>query len=151
MRAWAPLGMALAALACSPTTTRSRVTPFPESPHAEVRADRPESTERLLAVLVADSIPVARHSLRDGWIETAWLDTAGMRPTTARPYGTGIVKLRGWVDPGRIGYSVVTLEGSWRALADPSLPDRELERPLPANHPVRQRLDTLLARIPKGR
>jgi hypothetical protein len=74
-----------------------------------------------------------------------------MRPTSARPHGTGVVKLRGWVDPGRIGYSVITLEGTWRALADPSLPDRELERPLPPNHPVRSRIDTLLTRIPRDR
>jgi hypothetical protein len=116
-----------------------------------VRASQQETSERLMAVLAADSLPVARHSVRDGWVETAWLDTAGMRPTSARPLGQGIVKLRGWVDPGRVGYSVVTLEGTWRALADPSLPERELEQPLPPNHPVRQRIDSLLARIPKGR
>lgn len=145
------VGMALAALACSPTTTRSRITPFPEAPTAEVRADRPATTQRLLNVLAADSIPVARYSLRDGWIETAWLDTAGMQPTRARPSGMGIVRLRGWVDPGRIGYSVVTLEGAYRLMSDPSLAERELEQPLPPNHPVRMRIDTLLARLPKDR
>lgn len=145
------VGMTLAILACSPVTSRSRVVPFPEAPTAEVRADIPRTTERVLAVLAADSIPVARYSLRDGWIETAWLDTATMRPTQARPQGEGIVRLRGWIDPGRIGYSIVTLEGASRVMNDPSLPERELERPLRPNHPVRMRIDTLMSRIPTGR
>lgn len=141
----------LAILACSPTTTRSRVTPFPEAPTAEVRADLPTTTQRVLDVLAADSIPIARYSLRDGWLETPWLDTAGMRATTSRVDGQAIVRLRGWIDPGRVGYSVVTLEGAFKLMSDPSLPERELERPLPPNHPVRMRLDTLLARLPKDR
>lgn len=145
------MGTAFAIVACSPVTTRSRIAPFPEAATVEVRAPVPEATERLLAVLAADSIPVARYSLRDGWFETAWLDTTTMHPTTVRPQGEGIVRLRGWVNPGRIGYSVVTVEGAWRVMNDPSVPERELEQPLRPNHSVRMRIDTLVARIPTGR
>jgi hypothetical protein len=74
--------------------------------------------------------------LRDGYIETAWLDSATGRPTTRRPIGTGVVRLRAWADPGRPGNTVLTVETLYRPLADPSLPERELERQVPLVHPT---------------
>jgi len=71
--------------------------------------------------------------------------------TDTRPIGTDIVRIRGWVNPGKEGFSVIIVEGAYRQMADPSLPERELERPLPPGHPVQVRIDSLLARIPTNR
>lgn len=141
----------LAVLSCSPFSSRPRITPFPEAQQLEVRTTIPEATGRLITALTNDSIPLIKQTTRDGYVESPWLDSATMRPTSARPVGPGFVKLRGWVDPGRVGYSVITVEGAYRRMADPSRPERELESPVPENHPVRFRIDSLLARIPTAR
>lgn len=136
---------------CDPNTTRPRIAPFPEDPAIEVRTRVPSATERLVRAMTADSIPIAVQSTRDGWVETPWLDAATLKPTSARPIGTDIVRIRGWVNPGKEGFSIITVEGAYRPYADPSLPERELERPLPKDHPVQVKLDSMLARMPKGR
>jgi hypothetical protein len=145
------LGLLMLLVACDPNTTRPRITPFPEDPSIEVRAKIPPATERLIRALTVDSIPIAFQSLKDGWVETPWLNAATLKPTDARPIGTDVVRIRGWVDPGKEGFSIITVEGAYRPFADPSLPGRELERPLPKDHPVQVKLDSMLARIPKGR
>ncbi|MBP2648152.1 MAG: hypothetical protein H6Q77_1776 [Gemmatimonadetes bacterium] len=138
-------------LACNPNTTRPRVVPFPEDASTEVRAKVPAATERLIRAMTVDSIPIASQSLRDGWVVTPWLDAETLKPADARPIGTGIVRIRGWVNPSKEGFSTIIVEGAYRPYADPSLPERELERPLPKDHPLQARLDSLVARIPKGR
>jgi hypothetical protein len=89
--------------------------------------------------------------IRDGFLETPWLDARTGRPTSGRRLGPDVVRLRGWVDPSRPGYSDLTVEAVYRPLADPSLPERELERELPPDHPVAKRLaammDTLTTRF----
>jgi hypothetical protein len=152
LASWRPgVILLLAILSCSPFSNRPRITPFPEASQVEVRTKVPEATQRLITALTNDSIPLIKQTTRDGYVESPWLDSATMRPTSARPVGPGVVKLRGWVDPGRVGYSVITVEGAYRRMADPSLPERELESPVPENHPVRFRIDSLLARIPTAR
>ena len=84
-------------------------------------------------------------------METPWLNAETLRPTDARPIGTDVVRIRGWVNPGKEGFSIIIVEAAYRPIADPSLPERELERPLPKDHPVQVKLDSMLARIPKGR
>jgi hypothetical protein len=137
--------------ACDPNTTRPRVVPFPEDATTEVRAKIPVATERLLAALAADSVPIKFSSTRDGYVETPWLDAGTLRATDARPIGSDIVRIRGWVNPGKEGFSVIIVEGAYRQMADPSLPERELERPLPKDHPTQVRIDSLVARIPTNR
>ncbi len=136
---------------CDPNTTRPRVVPFPEDAQTEVRAKTPAATERLLAALAADSVPIRFSSTRDGYVETPWLSAETLTATDARPIGADIVRIRGWVNPGKEGFSIIILEGAYRTLADPSMPERELERPLPKDHPVQVRIDSLVARIPTGR
>ncbi len=141
----------LSVVSCNPNTTRPRIQPFPEAAETQVRAKIPGATERLLAALAADSIPVRFSSTRDGYVETPWLDATTLQPTKARPIGLGVVRIRGWVDPAKEGYSFIIVEGAYRPFADPSLPERELERPLPTLNPVRNRIDSLVARIPTNR
>jgi len=141
----------LSLVACNPNTTRPRIVPFPEDASIEVHAKIPAATERLIRALTVDSIPIAAQSTRDGWVETPWLSAETFRSTDARPIGTDIVRIRGWVNPAKEGFSTIIVEAAYRPYADPSLPGRELERPVPKDHPAQVRLDSMLARIPKGR
>ncbi len=143
--------LATAALlaACRPNTTRPAITPYPEAAGVEIRLRPPEATRRLAEALQADSLPPSRVRVRDGYIETAWLDSATGAPTARRPIGTGVVRLRAWADPGRPGNSVLTVETLYRPLADPSLPERELERQVPRTHPTAVKVEQVLAALLK--
>jgi hypothetical protein len=133
--------------ACRPDTTRPAITPYPEAAGIEIRLRSPEATRRLAEALQADSLPPARVRLRDGYLETAWLDSATGQPTTRRPLGTSVIRLRAWADPGRPGNTVLTVETLYRPLADPSLPERELERQVPRTHPAAVKVERILAAL----
>lgn len=139
------LGTALATLAlggpaCQPSTTRPTFAPVPEAAAVEIRLGVPAATERLAAALRADSIPITRIEARDGYIETPWFDPVTGRPTTRRPLGPDVVRVRGWVDPTRARHSVLTVETVLRSIDDPSLPARELETAAPEGHPAVERV-----------
>jgi hypothetical protein len=136
-------------LACQPGTTRPSFTPLPEAEAVEVRLSREEATRRLAERMESDSIPAARVDLRDGFIESRWFDPATGAPSTRRPIGTGIVRVRAWSDPGRPGFSILTVETVYRPLADPSLPERELEREVPGDHPVAAKVRVALQEMVK--
>ena len=123
-------------LACQPATTRPTFTALPEAETVEIRLSPTEATRRLADVMRDDSIPAARVEVRDGFIESRWFDPSTGQPTKSRPIGTRIVRVRAWADPGRPGFALVTVETVYRAMADPSLPQRELERQVPRDHPV---------------
>jgi hypothetical protein len=145
-----PALVALALLAaCKPDTTRPAVTPYPEAAGVEIRLRPQEATRRLAEALQADSLPPAQVRLRDGYLETKWLDSATGRPTGRRPLGTDVVRLRGWADPGRPGFTVLTVETLYRPLADPSLPERELERQVPREHPTALKVEQVLQAMVK--
>jgi hypothetical protein len=140
-----PRWIVVAALAaCRPDTTRPAITPYPEAAGVEIRLRPPEATRHLAEALQADSLPPRRVRLRDGYIETAWLDSATGQPTRRRPLGTGVIRLRAWADPGRPGNTVLTVETLYRPLADPSLPERELERQVPRTHPTAVKVGQIL-------
>ena len=130
--------------ACKPDTTRPAIMPYPEAAVVEIRLRPQEATRRLAEALQADSLPPTRVKLRDGYLETRWLDSATGRPTGQRPLGTHVVRLRGWADPGRPGFTVLTVETLYRPLADPSLPERELERQVPRTHPTAVKVEQIL-------
>ena len=131
--------------ACSPATRRPAFGPVPESRSAALEVTIPDATRRLAESLRAAGIPLERVELRDGYVESAWFDTAGMKPAKGRPLGAGVVRVRGWVDPSEYGFSQMTVEAVYRPAADPSLPARELERAVPYDHPTRRRLREALA------
>jgi hypothetical protein len=130
--------------ACRPDTTRPAITPYPDAAGVEIRLRPPEATRRLAEALQAESLPPRRVRLRDGYLETAWLDSATGRPTSRRALGTGVVRLRAWADPGRPGNAMLTVETLYRPLADPSLPERELERQVPPTHPTAVKVQGVL-------
>ena len=146
-RALAALGLLAA---CQPHTTRPSFTPMPEAAATEIRLRPAEAITSLAEALRADSLVPARVRVRDAYLETAWLDSATGEATRRRPIGTGVVKVRAWADPGRPGNSLLIVETLYRPLADPSLPERELERQVPPEHPtalkVERALEALLKR-----
>lgn len=130
--------------ACYPATTRPTFVALPQAVSKEVELFIPDATRQLAVALNADGIPVRRTEPRDGWLETGWFDSATLKPTTARPLGEGVVKIRGWVDPSRPNHSTITVEAVYRPMADPSRDARSLEVQLPSNHPVAMRVFRIL-------
>ena len=140
----------LLALGCHPNTTRPTFPPLPGAPFAELRLTVPRATGIVADAMRQDSLPVSIVQPRDGLIETPWFDAKTFAETDARRLGPDVVQVRAWLDPTKPGSSRVTMETVYRPLADPSLPDRELDRLVPSDHPVGKRvgdLITALARV----
>ena len=121
---------------CQPVTTRPPFPPVPEAASTEIRLSPSEATRLLAEALKADSIPPARIELRDTWLETGWFLASTGQPVHHRATGPNVVRVRAWADPTHPGNSKVVVETVYRPLADPSLPQRELDRQVPRNHPV---------------
>ena len=97
-----------------------------EAAITEVRLPAREATRLLAEALQADSIPGPGGELRDGWLETGWFDAATGRRTGRRPIGPAwCASAPGPTRPVRATASHV--ETIYRPLADPSLPERELD------------------------
>ncbi len=143
------LAMTVAALACSPATTRPYYPPVTGAAQAEVELEVKSATGALADVLKSDSLPVTRVEVRDGFIETAWFDARTKQPTHARRLGPEVVQVRAWVDPTRSGYSRLTVETIYRPLADPSRSPRDLDRQVPADHPVGKRMEEIVTELAK--
>ena len=141
-------GLLAAAAACQPNTTRPAFSPVPEAAGTEVRLPMSQATQRLAEALKADSIPVRKVQIRDGYLETGWFVTATRRPAAGvRALGPKVVRVRAWADPARPGSSQLTVETVYRPLRDPSLPDRELEREVAPDHPVALKVVGALQRL----
>ena len=123
---------------CLSSNARPGFTPMPEARSADVELDPIEATKLLAENLQDAGIPVTKIAPQDGYFETAWFDTASKQPASAASLGAEVVRIRGWATPSRHGWSTVTVETVYRAVADPSLPERELERSVPYAHPTRQ-------------
>jgi hypothetical protein len=144
------IGVGCVAAACQPNTTRPSFTPLPEAAGTEVRLSVPEATRHLAEALRADSIPTQKVRLRDGYIETAWFEARSGRVVRGRrAVGPGIVRVRAWADPARPGSSELSVETLYRPLADPSLPERELERQVARDHPVAVKVEAALQELVK--
>lgn len=140
LRVSSALGLA-AALACNPNTLRAPFGPLPQAVELELELPMAEAMQVIAGVLRLDSIPVSLERLRDGYIETGWFEARTGLPTAARPLGVEVVRVRGWATAGRVGHTDIKLEVVYRPMADPSRPSRDLERIVPAEHPVARRLE----------
>lgn len=138
---------AAAALACRATTQRPPFQPFPATQPIEVELEMAEATDTLARRLAADSIPVGRVVPADGYLETPWFDAASGTPTSRRPVGPEVVRVRGWVTPSKAYHSEVQVEAVYRPVADPSLDERELERVVSDSHPATLRVRRVLQGI----
>ena len=106
-------------------------------PPTEVRLPAARGHPALAEALRADSIPAtrlepARRLARDRLVRLR------DRPATKhRPIGLeASCACAAWADPTRPGSSKLFVETVYRPVADPSLPERELDRQVPRDHPV---------------
>lgn len=134
---------------CQTATTRPGYGPLPGSPTAEVRLTQARATSVLAEALRTDSIPVKRVEEIDGLIESDWFAVPGYQISRDRPLGPGIVLVRAWVDVGKAGHSVYTIETVYRVYADPSRPSREMEEAVGATHPARVKVGKVLEGLVK--
>jgi hypothetical protein len=136
--------MACLLAACQATTTRPAFGPVTGAQTTVLELEVPGATTLLANRLTADSIPVTVLEPRDGFLETPWFDSATVRPTGRRPLGQDVVRVRAWVDPERPGFSKLTVETLFRDIADPSLPERELDREVPPTHRIAKLVKAVL-------
>lgn len=117
---------------------------MPGAAHVELDLLPSAAIEALADAMLADSLPVLKVEARDAWLESPWFDTTSGHPVHGEPLGAGIVRLRAWADPARPEHSQLTVEAVFRPLADPSLPERSKEEPLPPGHPTAKKLAAIL-------
>jgi hypothetical protein len=139
----------LSAAGCRPDSTRPPFPPVPESASTEIRLAPTEAVRLLADALKAESIPPARVELRDSWLETRWFDATSGAPVRHRPVGAQAVRVRAWADPTHPGNSKVYVETVYRPVVDPSVPERELDREVPRNHPVAVKVRATLQELVK--
>ncbi|HLG05769.1 MAG TPA: hypothetical protein VI383_06445, partial [Gemmatimonadales bacterium] len=91
-----------------------------------------------------DSIPFRTIRESDGYLDSGWLDVRSLEHTSARPLGLGVARVRAWVNPDKPFWSELVVEATYRAMADPSRPERELDTPLPEDHPLQRKIAGVL-------
>ena len=127
-------------VACRATTARPYFTPLPSASVAEIELGIPAATRALSETMANDSIALQTIKENDGFIDSGWLDAKTLEHTEARPLGTDVVRVRAWVNPSKLGWSELVVEGTYRPMEDPSRPERELDAALPEDHPLQRRL-----------
>lgn len=146
-RRLAPAAGLLVLASCQASTTRPPFGPLPGPVTAELHLVPVEATRILAAALQSDSIPLRRIVERDGVIESEWFDVPGYTVASGRRLGPDVVRIRAWVDLGKPGHSVITLEAAYRVFVDPSREPRELEQPVAETHPARAKAARLVERL----
>jgi hypothetical protein len=58
-----------------------------------------------------------------------------------------VVRVRAWVNPAKQFWSELSVEATYRPTADPSRPERELDVPLPEDHPLQKRLGGVIQKL----
>jgi hypothetical protein len=146
-------GLAIAGLiavtSCQPYTRRPAFGPLPSAAEAVVDLDVAKATTTLADALKADTIPVSRVEPLDGYLETPWFNTVTGKPTTSRILGDSLVRVRGWVNAYGEERGSIRVETAMRTLANPSLPERELDQQAPADNPTVARVAKILTDLAK--
>ena len=133
--------------ACRATTSRPDYLPLPAAAFAEIELEIPEATRALAEALAKDSIALMVVREADGFIDSGWLSSRTLERTTARPLGPEVVRVRAWVNPSKQFWSELQVEATYRAMADPSRPERELDVELPADHPLQRKVVGVVRRL----
>lgn len=134
-------------LSCRATTARPTFLPLPSAAIAEIELGIPEATRALAEGLARDSIALRKIMEPDGYIDSGWLDARTLEHTGARPLGKNVVRVRAWVNPAKQFWSELQVEASFRPMADPSRPERELDAPLPDDHPLQRRIAGVMRKL----
>lgn len=142
----AVLAAAAALAACSSTGgIRPRYTALPQSEMLTANRAPDQLIEDLAATLRTAGLRVARQANNEGYLETQWYDVE-TRTATQPPFNhlDRVVKMRFFADPVQ-GRTILLAECVQRLAWDPSRPERELERVVPAGHPGLVLMDSLIA------
>ena len=121
--------------------------PMPEARQGQIELDPQEATKKLAEAMTAAGLPVDEVATREGFVSTAWYDTTTKKEVSGRALGAGDVRIRAWVMPWRYGWSEITMEAVYRPVADPSLPERELERSVAYDHPARVAIREIMQQV----
>jgi hypothetical protein len=132
---------------CRATTSRPTYVPLPTAAVAQVELEVPQATRALAETMAKDSIALSRIREQDGFIDSGWLDAKTLEHTSARPLGRDVVRVRAWINPDKQYWSQLVVEGTWRPMDDPSRPERELDAPLPEDHPLQKRLGDVIRQM----
>jgi len=147
-----PLALVAFGAACSPSTTRPDVRPFPQALTAVLTAPPGVVVPAIDSLVQARGVRVKRASVIDGYVESDWYDTG-----TGHSYGDRqrvpdlkqAVKLRCWADPYVPGETLFTIEVAYRPRVDPSRVERDLEAVSPDSSPGRELAQHLLDDLKK--
>ena len=134
-------------LACRATTSRPYYSPLPTAALAEIELEIPEATRALAEAMAKDSIALSRIREADGFIDSGWLDARTLERTSARPLGDDVVRVRAWINPSKQFWSELQVEATYRLMADPSRPERELDVALPDDHPLQRKLAGVIRKL----
>ena len=134
-------------VACRATTSRPYYLPLPTAALAEIELEIPEATRALAEAMARDSIALSTIREADGFIDSGWLDARTLEHTGARPLGDDVVRVRAWINPAKQFWSELQVEATYRAMADPSRPERELDVPLPDDHPLQRKLAGVIRKL----
>ncbi len=132
---------------CAATTSRPYFDPLPSAAVAEIELSIASATRALAEAMARDSIALGNIKEKDGYLDSGWLDAATLEHTVARPLGAGVVRVRAWIKPAKQFWSELSVEATFRPIEDPSRPERELDAPLPEDHPLQKRLGALIQKL----
>jgi len=138
-------GVGLAAGCTRLGGVRPRLEPFPSDSALSLATPAPDVIRAVVAELVSTGVPVLIVTPVEGYVESRWYDVERHAAGKAGRRLAHTVKLRFYADPVA-GRTRLVAECAWQVIVDPSRPPRELERPVPAGHPGRALLDSVVAR-----
>lgn len=127
---------ALISVACGAAGVRPHFLPFPLAVSDTVSSHPEEAIELAGELLVSEGLELEASSPVEGYLETKWFNTAtGRRGNPGSLDAEATVRVRFWADLIAEHQTVVVGEVVRRRVADPSLPMREREIPVPDGHP----------------
>ena len=130
--------------ACGAVNTRPYLTPLPGALVDTLRADPTVVVEQLVTQVIDEGIAIHVVGADEGFLETRWYELESpSEEGSAVQSARSRIRLRFFADPIGDGQTQLTSEAIALSVLDPSLPEREREVLVAADHPG----DQLLRRI----
>ena len=140
--------LALLTVACGAGGVRPRFEPFPQAISDTFPLSPDSAIVMIGEILAAEGVEIQHIRPREGYVESKWFDVGAGRAVSASSIDTdSVVRFRFWTDPATPGMSLVVGEVVRRRVIDPSQPEREIEQPVPADHPATELLQRMLAAL----
>lgn len=134
--------------ACGAGGVRPGFDPFPEAQLDTVAVPADAATTLIGELLTAEGVEVKYVRPTEGYVETRWFDIHTTHAVSSMRLETdSTVRLRFWINPTTPTESEVFGEAAKRRVIDPSLPERETEEPVPAEHSGEELVNRIIARL----